>query len=97
MASLDKVIFAQFLAWDFYLLKNHLPRENIQARSITNVYLSETAREVADALGIVYWEGHEKVILPEVKADMDNVNDDMPEEIGWDEIPIYPPRLPEDI
>lgn len=84
-------------SWDFYLLKNHLPRENVQARIVTNVYLSETAREVADALGIVYWEGHEKVILPKLKADMDNVNDDMPEEIGWDEIPIYPPRLPEDI
>ena len=84
-------------SWDFYLLKNHLSRENVQARIVTNVYLSETAREVADALGIVYWEGHEKVILPELKADMDNVNDDMPEEIGWDEIPIYSPRLPEDI
>ena len=87
-------------SWDFYLLKNHLPRENVQARIITNIYLSETAKEVADALGIVYEEGHEKVIVSELKADVaneDGGNDDMPDEIEWDEIPLYQSRLPEDI
>lgn len=87
-------------SWDFYLLKNHLPRENVQARIVTNIYLSETAREVADALGIVYEEGHEKVIVPEIKADIaneDGVNDNIPEEIDWGEIPPYQSRLPEDI
>ena len=46
---------------DFYVWENRLSRETVQARLVTNICLSTTAKKVADALGIVYCEEHEKI------------------------------------
>lgn len=64
----ENVVFQLRGSLDFYLARNQNLHGQVQARLVTNIFLSETAREVAKVLGIACCEGHDRVIFPAVKC-----------------------------
>lgn len=53
-----------------YCIEHHLPRERVKGILVTNIHLSETARQFADYLQILYKEGYPFGEYPRIKCNI---------------------------